>query len=271
MDTKFLSREDEKELFRLYRETGDEKYVTQLVKAHNGFVHHFARKHQNYGTIDYNDLVQCAFVGFMKGVKKYDPDNESDARFLTYAAHWMKAEIFEYIIANHKVMKVATTHDQRKLFFNIRRLKGDTNKWLTEADNYQIAEQLEVSIDDVTEMEERLYKFNVSFDEPVGGGSDDGDDMFTYGDTVDSGEDENPELKFFGEQNQADLMDHIGNVIKKLDERERDIIKDRWLSEETTSLRVLGERYGISVERVRQLEFKAFRRIKNSMLHGEAA
>lgn len=268
MDNKSLSREAEKELFRLYHETGDSRYIDELVRYHKGYVYHYANKFTNYSGTDYNDLVQCGFEGFMKAVHKYDPDNEADARFLTYATHWMKAAIFDHIIANHKVMKVATTHGQRKLFFNIRRLKGDQNDWLTVDQKHEIAETLDVPFDEVSDMEERLYKYNVGFDDPV---SSDGENEFTHGDMIDSGEDENPAHKFFVDQQNAELMEHVANVIETLDEREQDIIKTRWLSDETTSLRVLGERYDISVERVRQLEFKAFRRIKNTMLHGEAA
>lgn len=252
-----LSLEEEQRFARAWRDTQDVDAARQLVVSHLRVVVSVARHYLGYG-LPHADLIQEGNVGLMKAVKRFDPDR--GVRLVSFALHWIRAEIHEFVLRNWRVVKVATTKSQRKLFFNLRSLKQSLNALtLKEAD--AIARELNVSREDVLEMETRLSGHDLSID-PV---PDDGEDSYSPIAYLAS-PDENPAQKL--EREQTENMRHAGltAALENLDERSRHIIKARWLTEgEAATLHELAAEYGVSAERIRQIEARALQKMRAAM------
>ena len=252
-----LSAEQERELaFKLY-ENEDLTAARQLIMSHLRFVVHIARSYSGYG-LPQADLIQEGNIGLMKAVKRFNP--EVGVRLVSFAVHWIKAEIHEFVLKNWRIVKVATTKAQRKLFFNLRKSKSRLG-WFTQDEVQNVAETLGVSTKEVLEMESRMSNYDMAFDL----GSDDDDS---------EGAAYSPSL--YLESNNSDVAENVANeqwekrsnqrllsAIKTLDERSQDILYSRWLDEDNkTTLQELADKYSVSAERVRQLEKNAMKKIQ---------
>ena len=237
-----------------YRE--DLEAARQLVMAHLRFVVHIARGYSGYG-LPQADLIQEGNVGLMKAVRKFNP--EVGVRLISFAVHWIKSEIHEYVLKNWKIVKVATTKAQRKLFFNLRNKKKNIT-WLNEDDVKMISNELGVKEDTVREMEQRMSSHDVSFD-PYS--ADDGEEGNSYSpaDYL-TNEDSDPMEIVEKEDYARDQINQLQNAISDLDERSQLILKERWLTEDKPTLHELADKYGISAERIRQIEKKAMEKIR---------
>ena len=229
----------------------------QLVIHHLRFVVHISRSYQGYG-LPLGDIIQEGNVGLMKAVDKYDPHR--GVKLVSFAVHWIKAEIHEYILRNWRQVKIATTKAQRKLFFNLRSKKKGLG-WLTEEEVEAMAKDLGVKPSEVREMEKRLSGTDMPFD-PL---SDSDDDEACYSPSqylqdIDANPADIFEKDSLNEANTA----HLYDAINELDDRSRDIIQDRWLADEKLTLHELAEKYNISAERVRQIEKNAMKKVKQS-------
>jgi RNA polymerase sigma-32 factor len=250
-----LSLEDEQRLARAWHDQQDVEAARQLVVSHLRVVVSVARHYLGYG-LPHADLIQEGNVGLMKAVKRFDPDR--GVRLVSFALHWVRAEIHEYVLKNWRLVKVATTKSQRKLFFNLRSLKQSLNALtLKEAD--AVARELNVSRKDVLEMETRLSGHDVSIDPMV----DDGEEGYSPLAYLAS-PDENPAQLL--EREQTEQLRHTGltKALANLDERSRHIIKARWLTEgEVATLHELAAQYGVSAERIRQIEARALQKMRD--------
>ena len=251
-----LSIERERELAeRLFYENCVDS-ARELVLAHLRFVVHVARSYSGYG-LQEADLIQEGNVGLMKAVKRFDPTK--GVRLVSFAVHWIKAEMHEYILKNWRIVKVATTKAQRKLFFNLRSQKTGTH-WLTEAETLAIAEDLGVDPAEVTRMESRLSGRDVAFDMPV-----DADEESAWQAPQQYLEDQSMDPAMVVES--ADYVAHeenqLSEALSSLDARSRDIVARRWLSEPKATLHELADEYGVSAERIRQLESNAMKKAPN--------
>ena len=237
-----------------YRE--DLEAARQLVMAHLRFVVHIARGYSGYG-LPQADLIQEGNVGLMKAVRKFNP--EVGVRLISFAVHWIKSEIHEYVLKNWKIVKVATTKAQRKLFFNLRNKKKNIT-WLNEDDVKMISNELGVKEDTVREMEQRMSSHDVSFD-PYS--ADDGEEGNSYS-PADYliNEDSDPMEIVEKEDYARDQINQLQNAISDLDERSQLILKERWLTDDKPTLHELADKYGISAERIRQIEKKAMEKIR---------
>jgi len=253
-----LSQEDEHALAVRFREEGDLEAARQLVLSHMRFVVHIARSYSGYG-LQLGDLIQEGNVGLMKAVKRFDP--AVGVRLVSFAVHWIRAEIHEFVLRNWRVVKVATTKAQRKLFFNLRKSKKRLG-WLSHEEVHAVAKDLGVKPEVVLEMESRLSGQDVGFDLPPNA-----DDEVPYVAPVaylesDAGD---PESDFEAE----DWTEHNNNLLyaglDELDERSRDIIRSRWLQDDKMTLQELADRYEVSAERIRQLEANALRKMRASI------
>ncbi|MBL6690627.1 MAG: RNA polymerase sigma factor RpoH [Pseudomonadales bacterium] len=247
-----LSAEEEAALFERFQQEEDLEAARQLVLSHLRYVAYIARGYNGYG-LPLEDLIQQGNVGLMKSVKKFDLSH--GVRLVSFAVHWIKAEIHEYILKNWKIVKVATTKAQRKLFFNLRKAKERLG-WFTADEVNQVANDLGVKPEEVVEMECRLANIDESF-EPV----TIEDDEYSYSPSgyLTHGEDEDPSV-LVAEQEMAERHGAgLAHALASLDERSRDIVESRWLTEDKASLKVLAEKYGVSLERIRQIEAKAFK------------
>jgi RNA polymerase sigma-32 factor len=252
------SADEERALAVRFREHNDLEAARQLVLGNLRFVVHIARGYLGYG-LPLPDLIQEGNIGLMKAVKRYDP--AVGVRLVSFAVHWIKAEIHEFIIQNWRIVKVATTKAQRKLFFNLRKFKNRLG-WLNHDEAHVLANELGVDVATVYEMENRLNNQDIAF-EPS---DNDGDDRETSApvyylqqenaDPADLLEDND-----WGQHKQQRLV----AAIEQLDERSRDIVKSRWLSEEKLTLHDLAARYQVSAERIRQLENTAMKKLRNSL------
>jgi len=249
-----LSLEDEQRLARAWHDNQDVDAARQLVVSHLRVVASVARHYLGYG-LPQADLIQEGNVGLMKAVKRFDPDR--GVRLVSFALHWVRAEIHEYVLKNWRLVKVATTKSQRKLFFNLRSLKQSLNTMtLQEAD--AMARELNVSRKDVLEMETRMSGHDVSIDPMM----DDGEEGYSPLAYLAS-PDENPAQQF--ERKQTERLRHTGltTALENLDERSRHIIKARWLTEgEAATLHELAAHYGVSAERIRQIEARALQKMR---------
>lgn len=254
-----LSPEEERKLAEdlYYRE--DLEAARQLVMAHLRFVVHIARGYSGYG-LPQADLIQEGNVGLMKAVRKFNP--EVGVRLISFAVHWIKSEIHEYVLKNWKIVKVATTKAQRKLFFNLRNKKKDI-AWLSDEDVKMISSELDVKEDTVREMEQRMSSHDVSFD-PYS--ADDGEEGNTYSpaDYL-TNEDSDPMEIVEKEDFARDQINQLQNAISDLDERSQLILKERWLTDDKPTLHELADKYGISAERIRQIEKKAMEKIRTNI------
>lgn len=245
-----LTAGEEMELFQQFQEQEDLEAARRLVLSHLRYVVYVARSYSGYG-LPVEDLIQQGNVGLMKSVKKFDLSH--GVRLVSFAVHWIKAEIHEYILKNWKIVKVATTKAQRKLFFNLRKAKQRLG-WFTAEEINQVASDLGVKPQEVLEMEARLANSDESFDPVVV--DDDGvvsgpSAYLTYED------DQGPGDRVESEELQALQQAGLRVALDMLDDRSRDIVSARWLGEEKVSLKTLAEKYGVSLERIRQIEAKA--------------
>ena len=252
-----LSLEDEQRLARAWHDNQDVEAARQLVLSHLRMVVSIARHYLGYG-LPHADLIQEGNVGLMKAVKRFDPDR--GVRLVSFALHWVRAEIHEYVLRNWRLVKVATTKSQRKLFFNLRSLKQSLNSLtLKEAD--AMAKELNVSREDVLEMETRLSGHELSID-PA---QDEGEDSYSPIAYLAS-PDENPAQKLEREQTEQLHRSGLAHALENLDERSRRIIQARWLTEgEAATLHELAAEYGVSAERIRQIEARALQKMRAAM------
>jgi RNA polymerase sigma-32 factor len=250
-----LSREDEQRLAHRFREDDDLDAARQLVLSHLRFVVHIARGYSGYG-LPINDLVQEGNVGLMKAVKRFDP--AVGVRLVSFAVHWIRAEIHEYVLRNWRLVRIATTKAQRKLFFNLRRLKRNLS-WLSAEETRAVAQDLGVPAAEVTEMEQRLSAHDLSFD-PLPSATDEEE---AYGPAAYLGApDADPARLVEDEDTDTDSSAQLALGLKGLDERSRTIVQRRWLASPKATLHELAAEYGVSAERIRQIEASAFTRLR---------
>ena len=252
-----LSAEQEKELAERYYYDEDLEAAKQLILSHMRFVIHIARGYLGYG-LPLADLIQEGNIGLMKAVKRFDPN--VGVRLVSFAVHWVKAEIHEYVLKNWRIVKVATTKAQRKLFFNLRKNKHRL-AWFNEDEIQKVADDLGVSPQEVREMESRMTGQDLGFDLPVGE-----DDSEAYTPSMyleDNSSNFADELE--DEEQMGEATAQLAYALSMLDERSQDIIKTRWLDENKATLQELADKYGISAERVRQLENAALKKIKDAV------
>ncbi|CAG9429366.1 RNA polymerase sigma factor RpoH [Providencia alcalifaciens] len=256
-----LTAEEEKELAERLHYDGDLEAAKQLILSHLRFVIHIARSYAGYG-LPQADLIQEGNIGLMKAVRRFNP--EVGVRLVSFAVHWIKAEIHEYVLRNWRIVKVATTKSQRKLFFNLRKNKKRLG-WFNQEEVDMVAQALGVSTKDVLEMESRMAAQDMAFD------MSDDDDSGDFGgpvapvlylqdkssDFANTIEDDNWE---------SHATDRLADALDSLDERSQDIIRARWLDDDNkTTLQELADKYGVSAERVRQLEKNAMKKLRLAM------
>lgn len=251
-----LSAEEEKDLAeRLYYQQ-DIEAAKALILSHLRFVIHVARGYSGYG-LPQADLIQEGNIGLMKAVKRFNP--EVGVRLVSFAVHWIKAEIHEYVLRNWRIVKVATTKAQRKLFFNLRKTKQRLG-WFNENEVDLVAKELGVSKEDVIEMESRMTGADVGFDVS----NDDEEDTYVPSMYLeDKGSNFAAELENTNYEDQA--VEQLSQAMEALDARSQDIIKTRWLDENKATLHDLAAKYNISAERVRQLETNALKKLKSAV------
>jgi RNA polymerase sigma-32 factor len=254
-----LSREDESELAKRFRDEGDLEAARQLVLSHLRFVVHIARGYSGYG-LPLGDVVQEGNVGLMKAVKRFDPD--VGVRLVSFAVHWIRAEIHEYVLRNWRLVKVATTKAQRKLFFNLRKLKKNL-AWLSAEETQAVARDLNVSPEEVTEMEKRLAARDLSFD-PVPDSSEDGDETYSPASYLPA-PDSDPAVQIENAEWDDTTGDRLQAAMRTLDARARDILVSRWTGDGKATLHDLADKYGVSAERVRQIEANAIKKLRGLM------
>ena len=255
-----LTAEEERELGRQLREETDLAAAQKLIMSHLRFVVHIARGYNGYG-LPQADLIQEGNVGLMKAVKRFDIDH--NVRLVSFAVHWIRAEIHEYILKNWRIVKVATTKAQRKLFFNLRRSKKRLG-WFSHEEVNRVAEDLGVSPKEVLEMESRLSGQDIGFD--GGPDSDDSDSVAVAPANYLCDTTFEPSAQVEQKQWSDRSHDRLHRAMKNLDDRSNDIISSRWLTDQKMTLQQLADRYEISAERVRQLEKIALGKLKNVLV-----
>jgi RNA polymerase sigma-32 factor len=245
-----LSAEQERQLALRYRRHNDLDAARELVMANLRYVARIARGFAGYG-LPQADLIQEGTIGLMKAVKHYDPAHQ--VRLMSFAVHWVKAEIYDYILRNWRIVKIATTKAQRKLFFNLRKTRERLG-WMTRGEVDRMAETLSVAPEAVKEMEGRLASPDVAFD-----ADDDADEENFRAAPAGYLQDMryNPEVLATRTDSENARDTNLKTALTKLDERSRDIIQRRWLAEEKPTLHELAREYGVSAERIRQIEAKA--------------
>ncbi|ABD82849.1 RNA polymerase sigma factor RpoH [Saccharophagus degradans] len=250
-----LTAEEEKALAEdlYYRDNLDA--ARKMVMAHLRFVVHIAKSYSGYG-LSQSDLIQEGNVGLMKAVKRFNP--EKGVRLVSFAVHWIKAEIHEFILRNWRIVKIATTKAQRKLFFNLRGQKKRL-AWLTNSEAEAVAQDLNVDVKHVREMEGRLASFDATFD----AGADEDDDT-AYQAPANYLEDRryDPSTLLEDEDWTENSVSGLTTALESLDDRSRDILQQRWLSDDKSTLHDLAAQYGVSAERIRQLEKNAMKKVK---------
>ena len=252
-----LTAEEETRLAKKLKEEEDLEAARLLIMSHLRLVVSIARRFNGYG-LSFGDLIQEGNVGLMKAVKKYDYEN--GARLVSFAVHWIKAEIHEFVLKNWRIVKVATTKAQRKLFFNLRSMKSSLDS-LSNKEIHQISEELNVKVSDVTEMETRLSGSDLTLD-PLGDNEEDDYSPISYLQSA------NLEPSAVLEQKQMGLAQKEGlaTALANLDDRSRAIIEARWLNgDDQSTLHELAAQYGISAERIRQIEAQAMKKMKVAM------
>src|SRR5581483_3676571 len=249
-----LSAEEEHELAVRYRDEEDLEAARKLVMSHLRFVVHVARGYNGYG-LQMGDLIQEGNIGLMKAVKRFDPDQ--GVRLVSFAVHWIRAEMHEFILRNWRIVKVATTKAQSKLFFNLRKSKKRLG-WLNAEEVRTVAKDLGVPEATVREMESRLSGRDIGFDAPADEDDDAPPAPVAY--LEDHGAD--PYLSVAEADEEADHLDTLERALDKLDERTQDIIRRRWLAEDKATLQELADDYRVSAERIRQLESNAMKKMR---------
>ena len=254
-----LTAEEERELARRYYHEEDLEAARQLVLAHLRFVVHLARSYSGYG-LSQSDLIQEGNVGLMKAVKRFNPD--MGVRLVSFAVHWIKAEIHEFILRNWRIVKIATTKAQRKLFFNLRSAKKSLG-WLSNDEAKAVAEDLGVDTAVVRQMEGRMSSYDMAFDADA-----DADDDEAYMAPAYFLEDDASDMAREIEETEWEetQTSNLHMAMSQLDERSRDIITSRWLADEKATLHDLAAKYNVSAERIRQLEQNAMNKVKGVMM-----
>ena len=248
-----LEPAEERALAEKFYNDGDLDAARQLVLCHLRFVAHLARTYQGYG-LPHADLIQEGNVGLMKAVKRFDPS--VGVRLISFAVHWIKAEMHEYILRNWRIVKVATTKSQRKLFFNLRGAKRSLS-WISAEETKAIAQDLGVTAEEVNRMEGRLSASDMAFD----GYATDDDTVSAPVHFLASAAPDPADLVADADS-QRDVSLRLSEGLAKLDERSRDILQQRWLSDAKSTLHDLADEYGVSAERIRQLEKNAMKKLK---------
>ena len=253
-----LSVERERELANeLYYDSNLDS-ARQLVMSHLRFVVHIARSYSGYGLAE-ADLIQEGNVGLMKAVKRYNP--EKGVRLVSFAVHWIKAEMHEYILRNWRIVKVATTKAQRKLFFNLRSSKKSLS-WLNPDEAQAIADDLGVGVHEVHRMEGRLTSRDVAFDSPL---DDDDDRAWQAPQYFLEDRNADPAVEVESSDSLANSKEQLHSALSNLDDRSRDILAQRWLAQQKATLHELADKYGVSAERIRQLEKNAMKKLRTSI------
>ena len=249
-----LTVEDEQALSRRFREEEDLEAAKALVVSHLRFVVHVARGYQGYG-LGMGDLIQEGNIGLMKAVKRFDPDQ--GVRLVSFAVHWVRAEMHEFILRNWRIVKVATTKAQRKLFFNLRKSKKRLG-WMNDAEVTAVANDLKVSKREVLEMESRLSGRDIGFDAPDEDNDNAPPSPVAY--LRDASDD--PAMAYERESHEDDQLELLRDGLAELDLRSRDILKRRFLGEPKATLQELADEYGVSAERIRQIEANALKKMR---------
>jgi RNA polymerase sigma-32 factor len=260
-DIPILTVEEEQRLATQFQEQGDLKAAQQLVLAHLKYVARVSRGYLGYG-LPLGDLIQEGTVGLMKAVKRFDP--QVGVRLVSFAVHWIKAEIHEYILRNWRIVKVATTKAQRKLFFNLRSAKKRLG-WSTNEEVETIASDLGVSHAEVRRMEERLNARDVGFDLPAANSDSDSSQTRVPSEYLED-QAANPAVQWETENWNASADGQLKVAFEKLDPRSQAILEKRWLSDNKETLQTLAEIYQVSPERIRQLESNALKKLKQLMI-----
>ncbi len=254
-----LSVEEERDLAERLQNEGDLNAARRLVMSHLRFVIHVAKGYSGYGLAQ-ADLIQEGNIGLMKAVKRFDTSH--NVRLVSFAVHWIRAEIHEYILRNWRVVKLATTKAQRKLFFNLRKNKKRLG-WFTQAEVEHVAKALDVPEATVRQMEERMSGQDTAFD---GYGTDDDSDFKPAPAGYLQDMSMEPASQLEAENWESHNNSLLANALGDLDERSQDILRSRWLSEKKVTLHALADKYGVSAERIRQLEANAMKKMKGAMV-----
>jgi RNA polymerase sigma-32 factor len=254
-----LTAEEERELAERLHYQSDLEAARQLVMSHLRFVVHIARSYSGYG-LPLGDLVQEGNVGLMKAVKRFDPT--MGVRLVSFAVHWIKAEMHEFILRNWRIVKVATTKAQRKLFFNLRSQKKSLS-WMNNEEVDAIAADLGVDAKVVRQMEGRLASTDTAFDAPL---SEDEDSSYLSPSAYLEDHSTDPALQLEESNWEQESQRRLMSAMSALDERSRDILARRWLADEKATLHELAAEYSVSAERIRQLEKNAMKKIRGAML-----
>ena len=250
-----LTQDEEQSLARRFVDQADLDAAKQMVLSHLRFVVHVARGYSGYG-LQIGDLIQEGNIGLMKAVKRFDPDH--GVRLVSFAVHWIRAEMHEFILRNWRIVKVATTKAQRKLFFNLRKSKKRLG-WMNAEEVNTVARELGVPAATVLEMESRLNGRDVAFDTPVDADEDERPSPAAF--LIDHSAD--PYMAVEADSEEESSLDALHRGLVKLDARSRDIIQRRWLREdEKATLQELADEYGVSAERIRQIEANAMKKMR---------
>ena len=258
MSKAMLSEEEELDLARRWRNNGEHAAMQKLISAYLRLVVATAARFRNYG-LPMPDLIQEGNVGLMLAVNRFDP--ERGVRFSTYAAWWIRSSIQEYVLRNWRLVKIATTKAQRKLFFNLRRLKKNL-AWLTPDETRAVARDLGVSPAEVKEMEQRLAGRDLSFDPTPD--ADEEEAAFSPAAYLPA-PNADPAEQVEAQEWEADSSDRLHSALQRLDERSRDIVQRRWMTEDKATLHELADKYGVSAERIRQIEANALTKLRGMM------
>ncbi len=250
-----LTVEQERELALKFRDNGDLEAARELVMTNLRFVVHVARGYSGYG-LSMPDIIQEGNIGLMKAVKRFDPD--IGVRLVSFAVHWIKAEIHEYVIKNWAIVKIATTKAQRKLFFNLRKSKQDVG-WLSNDEALAIAKDLDVDVSSVYEMEKRLGSRDMSFDMPA---DESTEESYVAPASYLHQHGADPAVLLENSDWEGHEQDILADAMAELDERSLDILSSRWLMDKKATLHELAERYNVSAERIRQLEQNAMKKLR---------
>ncbi|MBI1423585.1 MAG: RNA polymerase sigma factor RpoH [Gammaproteobacteria bacterium] len=253
-----LSADEERALAIRLHEENDLSAARQLIMSHLRFVAHIARGYSGYG-LPLSDLIQEGNIGLMKAVKRFDP--QVGVRLVSFAVYWIRAEIHEFILRNWRIVKVATTKAQRKLFFNLRSAKKRLG-WLNKQEVESVAQDLGVSASEVLEMESRMSGQDVAFDLREDDDEDTTVAPAAYLQTATAGPDEELEES----QWEAHNHDRLQAALSTLDERSQDIVQRRWLDDSKSTLQDLADKYAVSAERIRQLENNAIKKLRNALI-----
>jgi len=250
-----LSREDETDLATRFHRDNDLDAARQLVLSHLRFVVHIARGYNGYG-LPLGDLVQEGNVGLMKAVKRFDP--AVGVRLVSFAVHWIRAEIHEYVLRNWRLVKIATTKAQRKLFFNLRKYKRSLG-WLTADETQAVARDLGVSAAEVTEMERRLASRDLSYDPAPD--ADEEDETYSPSAYLPA-PDADPAIAVERAEWDDDVTDRVAHAMSQLDARSQAVLRARWMTDQKATLHELADEYGVSAERIRQIEANAIKKLR---------